>query len=52
MDECNDDICKNGATCINTDGSVECTCTAGWTGPTCETGKLLPNVKKILELRL
>lgn len=29
--------CKNGATCIpKADGSFECSCINGWTGPTCE----------------
>lgn len=28
--------CHNSGTCLNTPGSFQCTCTAGWTGERCE----------------
>ena len=43
MNECeqsedaNEDVCKNGGTCSNTEGSYECNCTEGWQGEICET---------------
>ena len=33
------DICKNGATCVELEGSYRCDCTIGWTGPNCGIGK-------------
>ena len=38
IDECRDDLCLNGATCNNFDGSYSCDCASGWTSPLCETG--------------
>nr|XP_034315266.1 neurogenic locus notch homolog protein 2-like [Crassostrea gigas] len=35
VDECQNDPCRNGATCTNTPGSFTCTCNAGWTGKVC-----------------
>ena len=44
VDECKtpgSDPCKNNATCTNTPpGSFTCECNMGWTGTTCETGKI------------
>ncbi|ENN81264.1 hypothetical protein D910_00819 [Dendroctonus ponderosae] len=31
--------CLHGGTCMETGGSFNCDCTAGWTGPTCNVGK-------------
>ncbi|XP_067685379.1 uncharacterized protein [Haliotis asinina] len=38
IDECTEDdhICQHGGTCINTQGSYECTCVAGMKGKLCE----------------
>lgn len=38
MNECEQFVCKNGGSCANINGSYSCQCTAGWTGPHCETG--------------
>ena len=38
IDECDrDNPCENGATCIDTDGSYNCSCSSGYTGDNCET---------------
>lgn len=31
--------CKNGATCMNTQGSYACQCMPGWTGTNCDIGE-------------
>lgn len=36
IDECADDICKNGGTCVNTPGSFECRCASGYGGQMCD----------------
>ena len=33
------DPCRNGATCVNTDGSYTCFCEPGWQGKNCTIGK-------------
>lgn len=38
-DECSGDPCKNGGTCINSNGSYQCSCASGWTGVNCTNGK-------------
>lgn len=38
VNECEQFVCKNGGSCANINGSYSCQCTAGWTGPHCETG--------------
>ena len=36
--ECNQtDLCKNGATCVELEGSFECVCAAGYAGTLCDT---------------
>lgn len=41
IDECAIlDICQNGGTCTNTNGSFMCACLSGWTGDTCKNGML------------
>jgi hypothetical protein len=32
-------VCRNGGTCINNDGSYTCLCTQSWTGPFCDIGR-------------
>ena len=39
IDECLDDPCQNGATCMNNFGSFHCNCTEGWQGQNCEIGE-------------
>ena len=39
-------VCANGGTCMNVIGSFNCTCSDGYTGPTCSEGmstKVLTN---------
>ncbi|GFN84471.1 neurogenic locus notch-like protein 1 [Plakobranchus ocellatus] len=36
INECNAGVCKNGAICINLDGSFKCACSQFWGGMTCE----------------
>lgn len=38
IDECLHSPCSSGSTCLNTDGSYECICLEGRTGPLCEAG--------------
>ena len=39
VNECLDNPCKNGATCVNTPGSYNCSCITGWEGLQCQTGR-------------
>lgn len=42
INECIDtNICLNGGFCMNTQGSYQCQCAPGWTGPTCSIGKYI-----------
>ena len=38
INECDPDPCMNGATCTNGIGMFTCSCAAGYTGTTCDTG--------------
>lgn len=38
IDECVDEPCKNGATCLNLPGSYRCDCKSGYHGKNCEKG--------------
>ena len=39
INECTNSPCKNGATCVNLQGSYRCDCKSGYDGNNCETGK-------------
>ena len=34
------ELCRNGGTCVNTDGSYYCVCALGWSGHDCTECKL------------
>ena len=38
VNECSNSPCKNGAACVNLQGSYRCDCKSGFTGKHCETG--------------
>ena len=40
VDECSTSPCLNNGTCTNMEGDFNCSCTAGWTGDLCQTGRL------------
>lgn len=33
-------LCKNGGTCVDTEGSYKCKCVIGWDGQNCDEGTL------------
>ena len=37
IDNCVDNACLNGASCVNGINSYTCSCTSGWTGNLCQT---------------
>ena len=39
IDECGSSPCQNGGTCTDLVDGYTCTCSAGYTGSDCETGK-------------
>ena len=39
INECTNNPCKNGAACVNIQGSYRCDCKSGYTGNNCGTGK-------------
>ena len=44
----NPNQCKNGAECANNNvGGFTCTCETGYTGTTCETGKIFTSLHSL-----
>ena len=44
VNECENNLCKNGATCVNLQGSYRCDCKNGYTGNNCETSEKVESV--------
>ena len=44
IDECEENDCKNNATCRDGVNSYNCLCLPGFTGNVCQTGKLKPSI--------
>ena len=40
VNECLNTPCANAGTCENSIGSYSCSCTGGWEGSNCQTGKI------------
>ena len=38
INECDNNPCQNGATCTNTIGGYQCSCTQGFEGKLCDQG--------------
>ena len=38
IDDCSPDPCGNGGSCTDGDNTFTCSCTAPWTGATCQEG--------------
>lgn len=38
IDECENNPCENGGECSDLINGFTCSCSAGWTGPTCNEG--------------
>ena len=38
IDECHNNPCQNGASCLNGENRYDCTCKPGFSGINCETG--------------
>ena len=38
---CDNNPCGNGGTCVDGVGFFTCTCAAGFTGATCDVGKII-----------
>ena len=47
INECENDPCQNGATCVNSPGSYSCNCADGYTGDQCQEGKIGAYIQKI-----
>ena len=39
INECDNNTCVNGATCVDVINGYNCTCAAGYTDDRCETGR-------------
>ena len=53
INECEDQVCKNGGNCTNTEGSYNCTCVEGYQGKHCdesESAAILAQGKQHLTL--
>ena len=48
MDECVNNPCQNGASCVNSDGGYSCQCAAGWTGDECNQGVFFCSSVKLM----
>lgn len=49
VNECDNNPCENGASCVNSPGGYSCQCAAGWAGAECDQGRFLrqfPRKKK------
>jgi hypothetical protein len=42
--------CKNGGTCVNTNGVCSCTCATGYAPPACDYNYCSPPTKKLAEI--
>ena len=52
INECANNPCKNGATCVNLQGSYRCDCKSGYSGNKCETGIFVRRIKSIYPMML
>ena len=48
INECSNNPCKNGATCVNLQGSHRCDCKSGYDGNNCENGYKSPTFFKFV----
>ena len=39
FDECHNNLCQNGGTCVNTYGDYRCECKHGYSGKNCHLGE-------------
>ena len=47
INECENDPCQNGGTCVNSPGGYSCNCVDGYTGDHCQEGKIGAFIQKI-----
>ena len=52
IDDCVNNTCANGGSCIDGVNSYSCNCSVGYTGNRCETGMLYMLAKLRLEMHL
>lgn len=45
IDDCADNSCANGGTCLNQVDGFTCLCTPAWKGVTCGEGKDISHIK-------